>query len=98
MLGTMIKIPSASSFLRGKVDETIEKEVKKNLEQTLPNKLADEAPTASDSVPRGLSRLPPKICEEALTFSCRFPVTETFALRFRAILTEGASEVELALV
>ena len=42
LLGTMTKVPGASSFLKGKVDETIEKEVKKNLEQTLPNKLADE--------------------------------------------------------
>jgi len=42
LLGTMTKVPGASSFLKGKVDETIEEEVKKNLEQTLPNKLADE--------------------------------------------------------
>jgi len=42
LLGTMTKVPGASSFLKGKVDETIEKEVKKNLEQTLPGKLADE--------------------------------------------------------
>ena len=42
LLGTMTRVPGASSFLKGKVDETIEKEVKKNLEQTLPGKLADE--------------------------------------------------------
>jgi hypothetical protein len=42
LLGTMTKVPGASSFLKGKVDETIEEEVKKNLEQTLPKKLADE--------------------------------------------------------
>src|SRR5215204_6052679 len=42
LLGTMTKVPGASSFLKGKVDETIEEEVKKNLEQTLPGKLADE--------------------------------------------------------
>lgn len=41
-LGTVTKIPVANSFVKGKVDETIEKEVKKNLEQTLPEKLADE--------------------------------------------------------
>ncbi len=42
LLGTMTKVPGASSFVQGKVDETIEEEVKKNLEQTLPRKLADE--------------------------------------------------------
>jgi len=42
LLGTMTKVPGASSLLKGKVDETIEEEVKKNLEQTLPSKLADE--------------------------------------------------------
>jgi myo-inositol-1-phosphate synthase len=42
LLGTMTKVPGASSFLKGKVDETIEEQVKKNLEQTLPSKLADE--------------------------------------------------------
>lgn len=42
LLGTMTRVPGASSFLKGKVDETIEEEVKKNLEQTLPSKLADE--------------------------------------------------------
>jgi len=42
LLGTMTKVPGASSFLKGKVDETIEEEVKKNLEQTLPSKLVDE--------------------------------------------------------
>ncbi len=42
LLGTMTRVPGASSFLKSKVDETIEEEVKKNLEQTLPNKLADE--------------------------------------------------------
>jgi len=42
LLDTMTKVQGASSFLKGKVDETIEEEVKKNLEQTLPSKLADE--------------------------------------------------------
>ena len=42
LLGTMTKVPGASSFVKGKVDETIEEEVKKNLEQTLPRKLAYE--------------------------------------------------------
>ena len=42
LLGTMTKVPGASSFVKGKVDETIEEEVKKQLEQTLPRKLADE--------------------------------------------------------
>jgi myo-inositol-1-phosphate synthase len=42
LLGTMTRVPGASSVLKSKVDKTIEEEVKKNLEQTLPNKLADE--------------------------------------------------------
>ncbi len=42
LLGTMTKIPGASSFVKGKVDETIAEEVKRKLEQTLPKKLADE--------------------------------------------------------
>ncbi len=42
LLGTVTKVPGVNSFVKGKVDETIEEEVKKNLEQTLPNKLADE--------------------------------------------------------
>jgi hypothetical protein len=42
LLGTMTKVPGASSFLKGRVDETIEEEVKKNLERTLPKKLAGE--------------------------------------------------------
>ena len=41
-LGTVTKVPGVNSFVKGKVDETIEKEVKENLEQTLPEKLADE--------------------------------------------------------
>ena len=41
-LGTVTKVPGVNSFVKGKVDETIEQEVKKNLEQTLPEKLADE--------------------------------------------------------
>jgi hypothetical protein len=41
-LGTVTKVPGVNSFVRGKVDETIEAEVKENLEQTLPEKLADE--------------------------------------------------------
>jgi hypothetical protein len=42
LLGTMTKVPGASSFVKGKVDETIEEEVKRKLERTLPKKLADE--------------------------------------------------------
>jgi methyl coenzyme M reductase subunit C len=42
LLGTVTKVPGANSFVKGKVDETIEKEVKGNLEQTLPEKLAAE--------------------------------------------------------
>ena len=42
LLGTVTKVPGVNSFVKGKVDETIEEEVKKNLEQTLPGKLADE--------------------------------------------------------
>ena len=42
LLGTITKVPGAGSFVKGKVDDTIEEEVKKNLEQTLPKKLADE--------------------------------------------------------
>jgi hypothetical protein len=38
----MTKVPGASSFVQGKVDETIEEEVKRKLERTLPKKLADE--------------------------------------------------------
>jgi hypothetical protein len=41
-LGTITKVPGINSFVKGKVDETIEQEVKKNLEQTLPERLADE--------------------------------------------------------
>ncbi len=41
-LGTVTRVPGVNSFVKGKVDETIEKEVKENLEQTLPKKLADE--------------------------------------------------------
>jgi hypothetical protein len=41
-LGAVTKVPGVNSFVKGKVDETIEKEVKENLEQTLPEKLADE--------------------------------------------------------
>ena len=42
LLGTMTKVPGASSVVKGKVDKTIEEKVKENLEQTLPKKLADE--------------------------------------------------------
>ena len=42
LLGTVTKVPGVNSFVKGKVDETIEEEVKKNLEQTLPKKLAGE--------------------------------------------------------
>ncbi len=31
LIGTMSKVPGASSFVKGKVDETIEEEVKKQL-------------------------------------------------------------------
>jgi hypothetical protein len=41
-LGTVTKVPGVNSFVKGKVDETIEKEVKQNLDHTLPAKLADE--------------------------------------------------------
>jgi hypothetical protein len=37
-------------------------------------------------------------CSTALTYPCRFPVTEPFALRFSALLlSEGTPEVALAL-
>ena len=42
LLGTMTKVPGASSVVKGKVDKTIEEKVKENLEQTLPKKLAGE--------------------------------------------------------
>ncbi len=42
LLGTMAKVPFVSSYVKGKVDETIEEEVKKNLEQALPENLANE--------------------------------------------------------
>jgi hypothetical protein len=41
-LGTVTKVPGVNSFVKGKVDETIEKEVKQNLDHTLPAKLAGE--------------------------------------------------------
>ena len=41
-LGNITKVPGLNSFVKGKVDETVEQEVKKNLEQTLPERLADE--------------------------------------------------------
>jgi hypothetical protein len=41
-----------------------------------------------------LQTLPPL---RALTYPCRFLVTETFALRFSALLNEEVAEVELAL-
>jgi hypothetical protein len=41
-LGTVTKVPGVNSFIKGKVDETIEQEVKNNLEQTLPERLSAE--------------------------------------------------------
>jgi hypothetical protein len=41
-LGKITKVPGVNSFVKGKVDQTVEEEVRKNLEQTLPEKLADE--------------------------------------------------------
>ena len=41
-LGNITKVPGINSFVKGKVDQTVEEEVRKNLEQTLPEKLADE--------------------------------------------------------
>ena len=41
-LGTVAKVPVANTFVRGRVDKTIEQEVKKNLEQTLPERVGDE--------------------------------------------------------
>jgi len=40
-LGTMVKVPKLNSFVRNKVDQTIEEEVKENLKQELPENLAD---------------------------------------------------------
>jgi len=48
LLGAMARVPKIDSFVKGKVDETIEKEVKKNLEQTLPERLADEVTRGLD--------------------------------------------------
>jgi hypothetical protein len=48
LLGAMARVPKVDSVVKGKVDETIEKEVKKNLEQTLPEKLADEVTRGLD--------------------------------------------------
>jgi hypothetical protein len=48
LLGTIAKVPKVDTLVKGKVDETIEKEVKKNLEQTLPEKLADEVTKGLD--------------------------------------------------
>ncbi len=42
LLGTMARVPKINSFVKRKVDDTIEKEVKTNLKQALPEKLADE--------------------------------------------------------
>jgi len=39
-LGTMVKVPKLNSFIRNKVDQTIEEEVKENLKQELPENLA----------------------------------------------------------
>ena len=48
LLGAMVRVPKVDSFVKGKVDETIEKEVKKNLQQTLPERLADEVTRGLD--------------------------------------------------
>ena len=42
LLGTMTKVPAVNSVIKGKVDQTIEEEVKNNLKQALPKNLADE--------------------------------------------------------
>ena len=42
LLGTMTKLPAVNSVIKGKVDQTIEEEVKNNLKQALPKNLADE--------------------------------------------------------
>jgi len=39
-LGAMVKVPKLNSFVRNKVDQTIEEEVKENLKQELPENLA----------------------------------------------------------
>ena len=41
-LGTVTRVPGVNSFVKSKVDKTIEERVKKNLEQTLPKRLSDE--------------------------------------------------------
>ena len=38
LLGTMTKVPAVNSVIKGKVDRTIEEEVKNNLKQALPKK------------------------------------------------------------
>ena len=37
-LGTVTRVPGVNSFVKGKVDETIEKEVKENLRSSCPEK------------------------------------------------------------
>ena len=41
-LGNITKVPGINSFVKGKVDQTVDEEVKKNLEQSLPDRLAAE--------------------------------------------------------
>jgi hypothetical protein len=41
-VGLATKVPGVNSLIQSKVDQTIVEEVKKNLEQTLPQKLANE--------------------------------------------------------
>ena len=41
-LGTVTRAPGVNSFVKSKVDKTIEEQVKTNLEQTLPKRLSDE--------------------------------------------------------
>lgn len=40
-LGTIARVPRVDSFVRNKVDQTIEKEVREKLKQALPENLAD---------------------------------------------------------
>ena len=40
--GAVARVPKINSFIKNKVDQTVAEEVKKNLEQDLPEKLADE--------------------------------------------------------
>ena len=42
VLGAVTKVPGVNFFIQSKIDQTIEEEVKNNLDPTLPKKLADE--------------------------------------------------------